>query len=143
MDPAEPADRSGRMSGGEIATPPRRPLRDMTTRELTRHQQQLDQALKDSPPGDPARVLLQQQFALVRAVVQARARPRSGESSVMAQSLPPGTHDLTTRIFLALFSDFDLHELGDGYVAVPKGTPLFSGTSLGELARQIGTVSSY
>lgn len=37
-----------------------------------------------------------------------------------------------------LYREFDLHTVaGTVYVAVPKGTPLFSDVSLGSVARQI------
>ena len=51
--------------------------------------------------------------------------------------VPPGTDTLTPRIFRALYSTFDLHTLGSAYVAVPAGTPWFSGHSLGDIAQQI------
>jgi uncharacterized iron-regulated membrane protein len=51
--------------------------------------------------------------------------------------LPSGTDTLTPRIFRALYSTFDLHILGGAYVAVPTGTPWFSGDSLGDIAQQI------
>ena len=49
----------------------------------------------------------------------------------------PGQDKLTPRIFRALDTEFDLHTIGGTHVAVPKGTPWFSGRSLGEIARQI------
>jgi len=49
----------------------------------------------------------------------------------------PGQDKLTPRIFRALYAEFDLHTIGGTHVAVPKGTPWFSGRSLGEIARQI------
>jgi len=49
----------------------------------------------------------------------------------------PGQDKLTPRIFRALYTEFDLHTIGGTHVAVPKGTPWFSGRSLGEIARQI------
>lgn len=45
--------------------------------------------------------------------------------------------ELTIRIFRALYRDFDLYTVGSTHVVVPKGTPYFSGTSLGGIARQI------
>jgi hypothetical protein len=45
--------------------------------------------------------------------------------------------ELTVRIFRALYRDFDLYTTGSTYVVVPKGTPYFSGGSLGSIARQI------
>jgi hypothetical protein len=49
----------------------------------------------------------------------------------------PHPDTLTYRIFRALYDDFDLHILGFGYVAVPKGTPVFTGHRLSEIAWQI------
>jgi hypothetical protein len=48
----------------------------------------------------------------------------------------PGRDDLTARIFRALYQEFDLRTINRTYV-VPKGTPRFAGTSLGDIARQI------
>ena len=55
----------------------------------------------------------------------------------VAAALPPGTDTLTPRIFRALYSTFDLHTICSAYVAVPAGTPWFSGYSLGNIAQQI------
>jgi len=49
----------------------------------------------------------------------------------------PGGNDLTARLFLALYSEFDLCAISGVYVAVPKGVPCFAGRSLGDIARQI------
>jgi len=49
----------------------------------------------------------------------------------------PDRDHLTTRIFRALYQEFDLHTINDIYVVVPKGTPWFAGTSLADIARQI------
>jgi hypothetical protein len=49
--------------------------------------------------------------------------------------LPP--EDLTARVFRALYDQFDLHITGDTHIAVPKGTPLFAGPTIGEIARKI------
>lgn len=45
--------------------------------------------------------------------------------------------ELTIRMFRALYRDFDLYTVGGTHVVVPKGTPWFSGASLGSIARQI------
>jgi hypothetical protein len=45
--------------------------------------------------------------------------------------------DLTSRIFRALYQDFNLRTINGIYVVVPKGTPCFASSSLGEIARQI------
>ena len=57
------------------------------------------------------------------------ARPAPGH--------PPA--DLPTRLFRALFPDFDLRTAGGLHVAVPRGTLWYAGQSLGEVARQIST----
>lgn len=49
----------------------------------------------------------------------------------------PGRDDLTTRIFQALYQDFNLRTIYGIYVVVPKGVPCFASSSLGEIARQI------
>jgi len=49
----------------------------------------------------------------------------------------PGRDNLPSRIFRALYAEFDLRTVGGTYVVVPKGTPWFAGNSLGEIARQI------
>lgn len=48
-----------------------------------------------------------------------------------------GRDDLTPRIFRALYQDFDLVTIGMMHVVTPKGTPVFAGESLGQIARQI------
>lgn len=48
-----------------------------------------------------------------------------------------GRDDLTPRIFRALYQDFDLLTIGVIHVVTPKGTPVFTGDSLGQIARQI------
>jgi len=35
----------------------------------------------------------------------------------------PGGDDLTTRIFRALYQEFDLRAINGTYLVVPKGTP--------------------
>jgi hypothetical protein len=45
--------------------------------------------------------------------------------------------DLTIRVFRALYRDYDLHTVAGTHVAVPKGTPWFSGVSVAGIARQI------
>ena len=49
----------------------------------------------------------------------------------------PGRDDLTERIFRALYQEFDLRTNNGTYIVVPKGTSWFTGTSLGDIARQI------
>ncbi len=48
-----------------------------------------------------------------------------------------GRDDLTPRIFRALYQDFDLLSIGAVHIVTPKGTPVFTGDSLGQIARQI------
>jgi len=49
----------------------------------------------------------------------------------------PGRDDLTPRIFRALYQSFDLLTIGVVHIVTPKGTPVFIGDSLGQIARQI------
>jgi len=49
----------------------------------------------------------------------------------------PGRDELTLRLFRAMYPEFDLRTVGGIHVVVPRGTPWFAGTSLGEIARQI------
>jgi hypothetical protein len=48
-----------------------------------------------------------------------------------------GRDDLTPRIFRALYQDYDLLTIGVVHIVTPKGTPVFIGDSLGQIARQI------
>lgn len=121
---------------------PQRPLHEMTTEDLSRSRNQLERTLKRMIAEDPGRGPLQQRLTAVRAILQARARTQNAASSAV-RPLPPGTYHLTARIFTGLFTDYDLHNVASGYVALPKGTPMFTGTSLGEVARQISTASGY
>ena len=71
-----------------------------------------------------------------------RAWPRrrghiSPMTTAPAAAGQPGRDDLTERIFRALYQEFDLRTINGTYVVVPKGTPWFAGTSLGDIARQI------
>jgi hypothetical protein len=58
-------------------------------------------------------------------------------ATVPASERRPAHHDLTSRVFRALYREFDLHTVAGTHVAVPKGTPWFCGVSLGSIARQI------
>jgi hypothetical protein len=49
----------------------------------------------------------------------------------------PSRDNLTERIFRALYQEFDLRTINGTHIVVPKGTPWFTGTSLGDIARQI------
>jgi hypothetical protein len=118
---------------------PQRLLHEMTDRELSRIRYQLTRALQDMTATDPARPALQQQLTAVRVILQAHAGAQPGRPA----DAQPGTYDLTARTFVGLFTDYDLHDLPAGYIALPKGTPVFAGASLGELARQISIASSY
>ena len=122
---------------GPAAGQPRRLLQDMTTRDLSRHRHQLDQALKHTTTDNPAREEIQRQLTLIHAILRTRSQAPAAQHCATARPLRPSTYDLTARIFRGLFTDFDLHNTSTGYVAVPKGIPLFTGTSLGDLARQI------
>ncbi len=55
---------------------------------------------------------------------------------------PPGPASLTALVFRALYQDYDLHIVAGVHVAVPKGTPCFTGPSLGEIARRISAASA-
>ena len=54
---------------------------------------------------------------------------------------PPGQppRDLAARLFRALYSGVELHTFGREHVAVPRGTPWYSGYTLGHIARQISS----
>jgi hypothetical protein len=49
----------------------------------------------------------------------------------------PGGDELTARVFCALYGAYDLHSVEGVHVVVPRGTPCFAGSSLGDVARQI------
>ena len=49
----------------------------------------------------------------------------------------PGGDELTARVFRALYGAYDLHSVEVVHVVVPRGTPCFAGSSLGDVARQI------
>jgi hypothetical protein len=49
-----------------------------------------------------------------------------------------GRDDLTPRIFRAIYPGFDLLTIGVIHIVTPKGTPVFTGDSLGQIARRIG-----
>jgi hypothetical protein len=119
---------------------PARPLHEMTTEDLSRVRYQLERTLKRMTAEDPGRGPLQQRLTAVYAILQARAQDAPAPA---ARPLPPGTYHLTARIFAGLFTEYDLHDTGHGYIALPKGTPIFTGASVGEVARQISTGSSY
>lgn len=48
-----------------------------------------------------------------------------------------GRDDLTSRIFRALYQDFDLLTIGVIHIVTPKRAPVFTGDSLGQIARQL------
>jgi hypothetical protein len=45
--------------------------------------------------------------------------------------------ELTALVFRALYSEYDLRTFGVLHVVTPKGTPVFIGDSLGQIARQL------
>jgi hypothetical protein len=49
----------------------------------------------------------------------------------------PGGDELTARVFRALYGAYDLHSVEGVHVVVPRRTPCFAGSSLGDVARQI------
>ena len=54
-----------------------------------------------------------------------------------ATSGPPLPDDLTAIVFRALYAEYDLRTLGVLHVVTPKGTPVFIGESLGQIARRL------
>jgi serine/threonine-protein kinase RsbW len=72
-----------------------------------------------------------------RSIRTTRAHPAM--TGVVPGSLADqaGRDDLTPRIFRALYQDFDLLTIGTIHIVIPKGTPVFSGDSLGQIALQI------
>ena len=60
----------------------------------------------------------------------------TGPASAAPFGQPP-RDDLTARVFRALYARFDLHTVGSTHIAVPKGTTVFAGATLSEVARQI------
>lgn len=129
------------MTTGPGQTGPQRPLHQMTTEDLARYRYQLERALQKMTAENPDRGPLQQQLSAVHAILRARARTQ--DAPAPARPLPPGTYHLTARIFAGLFTDYELHRVTSGYIALPKGTPMFTGTSLGEVARQISAASGH
>jgi hypothetical protein len=45
--------------------------------------------------------------------------------------------ELLNRVFTGLYGAYELHELDGVRVAVPRGTPVFAGPTLSDVARQI------
>ena len=86
-------------------------LQDVTTRDLSGHGHQLDQALKRTTTDDPAREQLQQQLTLIHAILRTRPQAPTAQRRAAARPPRPGIYDLTARIFRGLFTDFDLHRL--------------------------------
>lgn len=101
-----------------------RPLHEMTTDDLSRYRYQLERALQKMTAENPGRGPLQQQLAAVHAILQARAWTQDA-AAPRARPLVPGTCNLTVRIFSGLFTDYDLQSITSGYIALPKGTPMF------------------
>ena len=54
-----------------------------------------------------------------------------------APASPPQPGDLPARLFRALYQEYDLHQAGGAYVAVPKGAACYTAPTLGEIARRI------
>lgn len=50
--------------------------------------------------------------------------------------------NLAAIVFRALYRDFDLITVGVVLIVVPKGTPLLTGDSLGDIARRISAASA-
>lgn len=49
----------------------------------------------------------------------------------------PGGDELTALVFRALYGAYNMHSVEGVHVVVPRGTPFFAGSSLGDVARQI------
>ena len=45
--------------------------------------------------------------------------------------------ELTALVFRTLYAAYDLRTFGALHVVTPKGTPVFAGDSLGQIARQL------
>jgi hypothetical protein len=45
--------------------------------------------------------------------------------------------ELTAVVFRALYAEYDLCTFGILHVVTPKGTPVYAGDSLGQIARQL------
>ena len=54
----------------------------------------------------------------------------------------PTPGNLTAILFRALYREFDLITIGVLHIVVPKGTPLLTGDSLGDIARRISATSA-
>jgi hypothetical protein len=54
---------------------------------------------------------------------------------------PPGhpAPDLAARLFRALYQDFDLRTISGTHIVTPRGTPVLTGNSLGQIAFQLST----
>ncbi len=54
---------------------------------------------------------------------------------------PPGPPppDLAARLFRALYPAFDLRTISGTHVVTPRGTPVLTGDSLGQIAFQLST----
>jgi hypothetical protein len=50
---------------------------------------------------------------------------------------PAYPRNLTSVVFRALYPDYELMTLGVLHIVTPKGTPVFIGDSLGQIARQL------
>ena len=49
----------------------------------------------------------------------------------------PGRDELTARVFRAPYGTYDPYSVQGVRVVVPRGTPCFAGSSLGDVARQV------
>ena len=55
----------------------------------------------------------------------------------LATPVPPLPDDLTAIVFRALYADYDMRTLGVLHVVTRKGTPVYIGDSLGQIARRL------
>lgn len=64
------------------------------------------------------------------------SRPDAGPAPEQPTDMTPAD-ELTSRVFRALYQQYDLRTLGILHIVTPRGTPVFIGDSLGQIARQL------
>ena len=121
-------------------TEPAHPVHALTTSELRRYQRDLEQAIAGIAAGASRKIC---------AASSAKSWPSrnhgpgsstpAGKAPGPVTAAPPG--NLTAIVFRALYREFDLITIGVLHIVTPKGTPVFIGDSLGDLARQISAAS--
>jgi hypothetical protein len=68
-----------------------------------------------------------------------RERPVSGPAGVR----PAVEATLATRVFRALYRDYELHHLDGIHVVARKGDPVWIGASLGRITREISAAPAH